>query len=72
MHFTTTQFNKGAERKRIWPAEEELQESLERTFQNYGEPLETITLFKYLGWVLKAGGENWLSVAGNLRKARKS
>ena len=53
-------------------AEEELRDSLERAFQAYGEPLETVTSFKYLIRVLTAGGDNWLSVAGNLSKVRKN
>ena len=52
--------------------EEDLRESLERAFQAYGELLETMTSFKYLGRVLTAGDGNWPSVAGNLRKDMKS
>ena len=33
--------------------------------------MESVTLFKYLGRVLMAGDDDWPSVAGNLRKARK-
>ena len=33
--------------------------------------METVTSFKYLGRVLKEGDENWLAVAGNLKKAGK-
>ena len=35
--------------------EEDLRESLERAFQAYGELLETVTLFQYLGRVLVEG-----------------
>ena len=52
--------------------EEELWKSLERAFQAYGEPLETVTLFKYMGRVLTVGDDNWPTVAGNLRKDRKN
>ena len=71
-HLATTQCTKGEERKRRQLAEEELRESSWRTFQAYGELLETVTSFKYLGWVLTAGDDKWTAVAGNLRKARKS
>ena len=62
----------GLERRRRRLVEEELQESLNRAFQAYREPLETVTSFKYLGRVLTAGDDDWLAVAGNLRKARES
>ena len=44
---------------------------MERSFQAYREPLESVTLFKYMGQVLMAGEENWPDVAVNLRKAGK-
>ena len=53
-------------------AEEELRDSSERAFQANGEPLETVTSFKYLGHVMTTGDDNWAEVVGNLRKARKS
>ena len=59
------------EGKRIQMAEENLRESLERDFQAYMEPLETVILFKYMGQVMTTGGYDWPEVAGNLRKARK-
>ena len=49
-----------------------MRESLERAFEAYMEPLENVTAFKYLGWVLTAGDNDWLAVVGNLGKARKS
>ena len=42
-----------------------------RAFQAYGEPLETVTLFKYMVRVLTAGDDKWQAMARNLRKARK-
>ena len=71
-NLTNSQCTNGAERNRRRIAEEELWESLERAFQAYGEPLETVTSFKYLVWVLTAGDDNWPSVAGKLSKSRKS
>ena len=44
---------------------------MEMAFQDYREPLETVNYFKYLGRVLTEGVDDWLAVAGNLRKARK-
>ena len=71
-HLATPQCTKGTERKQRKMEEEELRESSERSFQDYGEPLETVTSFKYLGRVLTAGDDNWTEVAVNLRKLRKS
>ena len=45
---------------------------MERAFLNYGEPLETVTLFKYLGRVMTEGDDDWPAVAGKLRKAWES
>ena len=43
---------------------------MERTFETYGDPLENVTEFKYLGWVMTAGDYDWPAVVGNLRKKR--
>ena len=56
-HLATAQCARGEERKRRWLAEEELRESLERAFQAYGEPLEIVTAFRYLGRVMMAGDD---------------
>ena len=69
-HPVTAQCARGAERKRRRLAEADLRESLERDFKAYKEPLENVTVFRYLGRVLKAGDNNWLAVVGNLGKAR--
>ena len=53
-------------------AEEELRDSSERAFQANGEPLETVTSFKYLGHVMTTGDDDWTTVAGNLRRYHKS
>ena len=71
-HLTTSQCANGTERKRQRLVEEDLQESTERAFQSYGKPLETITLFNYLGRVRTTGDTNWTEVVGNLEKAHKS
>ena len=41
-------------------------------FEVYGEHLETVPRFKYLGRILTEGDDDWPAVAGNLEKARKS
>ena len=40
-------------------------------FEAYGEQLQTVPRFKYLGMILTEGDDDWLEVAGNLEKARK-
>ena len=52
--------------------EAELRDILERDFKAYGDPLDNVTSFRYLGQVLKAVYNDWLVVVGNLGKARKS
>ena len=49
-----------------------MREIMERAFQDHGEPLENLTAFRYLGWVMTAGNDVWPVVVGNLKKARKS
>ena len=53
-------------------AEAELRDSMERAFEAYGKPLETVATFKYLGRVMTAGDDDWPAVVGNLRKAWNS
>ena len=45
---------------------------MERAFDAYGEPLENVTAFKYLGQVMTAGDDYCPAVVGNLSKVRKS
>ena len=68
-HLTTAQCAKGAESKRRRLSEEELRDSTERAFQDSEKPLETVTLFNYLGQVMPSGYNNWPAVVGNLRMA---
>ena len=56
-HTSKAQCARGAEQKRRRIAEEKLMDSFERAFEAYGEPLENVTVFRYLGWVLKAGDD---------------
>ena len=47
-------------------------DSLERSFEEYGEPLDNVAAFRYLGQVLTRVYDDSLAVVGNLGKARKS
>ena len=38
----------------------------------YGEPIESVMAFKYLGRILTATDDDWPEVVGNIRKARRS
>ena len=62
----------GADRKIRRLAEEELWEISERAFQSYGDTLDNVAVFKYMGRVIIAGDEEWPVVAGILQKARNS
>ena len=44
----------------------------EREFEAYGESIKNVLAFKYLGRVLTAGDDDWLTEVGNLGKARRS
>ena len=57
-HPAAAQCARGAERKRRRLAEAETREISERAFDAYGEPLENVTTFKYLGRVLTAGDDD--------------
>ena len=71
-HPATAQCDMGAERKRRRLAEEEFTESTERAFDTYGDPLENVTAFRYLGRAMKAGYDDWPTEEGNIHRERKS
>ena len=71
-HVTTDQCEKGEERKICLLAAEDMRESAARAFQDYGRPLEMVTLFKYLGRTMMALDKGWSVVVGNLQNAWKS
>ena len=71
-HHDTAMCKSEAERKRRRMAETELRESTERAFEAYRRPIEAVHSFKYLGRIMMEGDDNWLAVAVNLVKARKS
>ena len=71
-HKSTTMCKRRAERKRRRLAEAEIRESTEMAFEVYGQQIQSVPWFTYLGRVMTAGDDDWPAVAGNLAKARKS
>ena len=69
---TTAQCFKGAEQERRRLEEEEIRESAQREFKDYGRTIVMINFFKYLGRVLTVADENCPGVVRKLWKARKS
>ena len=63
-HLGTAQCKKGVERKRQRLAEAETRESTERSFEAYGETINNVSSFTYLGRVLTAGNDDWPEVVG--------
>ena len=47
-----------------------MREISERVFQAYGEPLENVTVFRYIVMVMTAIDDVWPEVLGNFQKAR--
>ncbi len=48
------------------------QQSLQPLFLAYGEELERVEVFKYLGWLLAYDDNNTQAIQANLAKARKA
>ena len=71
-HKSTDMCRSGADRKRRRLAETEVRYSTEKAFEVYGQQIQSVPRFKYLGRVLTEGDDDWTAVAGNLAKARKS
>ena len=71
-HKSTEMCRSGAERKRRRLAEAEIRDSMGMASEVYGQHIQSVPRFKYLGRVLTKGGDDWSAVAGNLAKARKS
>ena len=71
-HKITAMCRSRAERKRRRLAETEVRENTEMAFEVYGEQLQTVPSFKYMGRILTEGDDDWPAVAGNLGKSRKS
>ena len=49
-----------------------MRENLERAFHAYRKLMEEVSEFRYLGRLITATDDDWLAVAGNIRKARVS
>ena len=71
-HKSTEMCRSGAERKQRQLAEAEVRVSTEMVFEVYGQQLQSVPRFKYLGRVLTEGDDDWPAVAGNLAKSQKS
>ena len=61
----------GDKKNRRQLAKAEVRDSAEMTFEVYGEQLQAVSIFRYLGRILTEGDDDWPAVAGNLEKARK-
>ena len=72
LHTETTICARGAEIKRWRLVEEGDRAGALTAFRDYNSPLETVLSFNYLGHVLAATDDDWLSVISNLQKARYS
>ena len=70
-HPDKAQCANGAERKRRLLAEAETWESLEKSSEAYGEPINNLLAFNYMVRVLTAGDGDCLAVVGNLGKTRR-
>ena len=46
--------------------------NLERALRAYGETMEAVSEFRYLGRLLTATEDDWSEGAGNIKKARRS
>ena len=71
-HPGNTQCPNGVEQKRRRLAGAETRENLERAFEAYGAPMESVTEFKYLGNILTETDDEWPAVVVNLETARRS
>ena len=68
-HLETNQCKTGAERKQRRLATAEIEITSEKAFHAYGKKMRAVTEFRYPGRVMTNTDDNWLAVAGNLRKA---
>ena len=71
-HKSTAICRSGAEKKRRELAEAEVRDSAEMVLEVYGEQLQAVPSFKYLGRILTEWDYDWPAVVGNLGKSRKS
>jgi len=69
-HYDTAMCKGGVARKEQHAAAERAHLSLQQTFTAYGEDLERVEVFKYLGRLLAYDDNDSQAVRGNLKKAR--
>jgi hypothetical protein len=69
-HYKTALCQEGISRRVQHAAAERAHLSLNQTFTAYGERLERVEVFKYLGRLLAYANNNARAVRGNLKKAR--
>jgi hypothetical protein len=69
-HYDTAMCKDGVARKEQHAAAERAHLSLRQTFTAYGEELERVEVFKYLGRLLAYDDDDSRAVRGNLKKAR--
>ena len=70
-HRNTAMCARGADRKKRRLAAEAARKARETVFHAYGQPLENVSLFKYLGRMVSDDDNDWPAVVRNLKKARK-
>ena len=71
-HQRTRHCREGWERKKQHEAAEAARVALTRTFMAYGEDLERVEVFKYLGRLLAYNDNDSQAMRSNLKKVRKS
>jgi hypothetical protein len=69
-HHRTALCQRGWERKRQYAAAVRSQQALGRSFTAYGEELEWVEVFKYLGQLIAFNDANNQAMRSNLRKVR--
>ncbi len=69
-HHRTELCQRGWQRKRQHAAAVRSQEALRHSFTAYGEELERVKVFKYLGWLIAYDDADTQAMRSNLRKAR--
>ena len=71
-HTTTSQCDKGEERKQRRLIAEDMRAITARTFQAYVTSLNSVTSLKYLGHIMTASDDDCPELVGNLHDLRKS
>ena len=64
------QTGSGEEAREIISGAEEEREVTARSFSTYGRPLEMVTSFIYLGWLISETKDDWPEMVRNLSRER--